>query len=171
MRKITKLTAMGLLGVSLLGATAFAADAVKRPAEIYSGLQGITVEEAYEERGTDKTFGQLAEEAGKLDEFEAQMLENKKTIVEQRVVEGTLNREQADELLKTIANHECAGPGEQRLGREYGIGFGRGTNEEGMGHGNGEGLHLQDGSGLHKDIDHEGGYGRGFGRGHGRNVR
>ncbi len=164
MRKITKLTAMGLLGVSLLGATAFAADAVKRPAEIYSGLQGVTVEEAYEERGTDKTFGQLAEEAGNLDEFEAQMLESRKAIIEERVAEGTMTRERADELLQAIEDHECAGPGEQRLGREYGIGFGKGTNGRGMGYGNGEGLHLQGGSGFHGNADQERGYGRGYGR-------
>jgi len=162
MKRLTMLLVMGLVVISLVGTTVFAAEVIKTPAEVYSDLSGVSVNEAYEQRGSDKTFGQLAEEIDKYDEFREEMLNNKKAIIAERVKKGQITQEQADELLSAIEEHLCTTPGEQRLGREYGIGFGRGMNGQGSGY-EGQmrrGLRLQDGSGVGRNAD----YVRGFGR-------
>lgn len=119
------------------GVVAFA-DSISSPAEIYSSLSGKTVEEAYELKGNDKTFGQLAEDAGFFDKFQAAMLKAKKQIIADKVEKNELTQEKADKLLK-LMEENCDGSGTQRLGQKYGVGFGRGKGA-GMGQGQGKGL-------------------------------
>jgi len=101
-------------GLLLIGATGVLAATWKSPAEIYAELKGITVDEAYKERiETRSSFGRLAAEAGILDEFQANMLENRKEVIEQRVKEGLLTQEQADDLIEKLEDNQvwCDGTG------------------------------------------------------------
>jgi len=147
---IAAVTVVGMLGAS---GAAYAAT-VKTPAEIASELTGKTVEDLYKERASGKTYGTIAKDAGKLEEFKAQMLEQKKAILDQRVKDGKLTQEQADEIYNAIENNQanCDGTGSAAIGRKYGAGFGLGS---GMGNGQGAGR----GAGMRN------GYGMGAGRG------
>lgn len=147
-----KKIAFGLLiaGVVSTSALAYAAT---RPVDVVSKLTGKTVETLYQERAQGKTYGTIAKEAGKLEEFKNEMLKNKKEILDQRVKEGKLTQAEADKILNSIKNNmaNCDGTGSQRLGQKYGVGFGNG---QGRGMGNGAGL----GQGMR----------RGFGSGYNR---
>jgi hypothetical protein len=124
-------------GLLLVGATTAFAGTFKTPAEIFAELKGVTVEEAYASRASGSTYGQLADEAGVLDEFRADMLENRKAIIQERVANGELTQEQADAI---IANMEanaayCDGTGaggRGMMGQGYGMfGNGRGAGARG----------------------------------------
>lgn len=131
--------------VVVLGTTGavFAATA-KTPAEIAAGLTGKTVEAVTAERAAGKTYGTIAKDAGKLDEFKAQMLEQKKIILDQRVKDGIITQQQADELYSAIKTRMafCDGTG---TGSGMGMGRGRGM---GMGAGMGRGAGMRSGGGL-----------------------
>lgn len=147
MKKVISIALVSVLLIAL-GGVAFAST-FDTPAEIYAGLTGKTVEEVYEERGTDMTFGQLADENELLEEFRALSLESKKAILDERVKDGTITQEEADEILRAMEEDCTLEPGTRRLGQEYGLGFG----------GNGSGCQ---GQGVER------GQGRGVGRGQGR---
>lgn len=136
-------TVVGLFGAA---GAAYAATA-KTPAEITAELTGKTVTELYNERSTGKTYGTIANEAGKLSEFKTQMLEQKKIILDQRVNEGRLTQEQADNIYSAMQNRQtnCDGTG-NGMGQNCGAGFGQG-NGMGNGIGNGNGTGVCDGSG------------------------
>ncbi|WP_427338443.1 DUF2680 domain-containing protein [Caloranaerobacter sp. DY30410] len=145
MKKVLSLVLVGVFVLSI-GAFAFA-DTFSSPAEIYANLTGKTTDEAYALRNsTSKTYGQLAEDAGLLDEFRDANLEVKKAILEDRVKNGIITQEQADEILAAIENSNCTVPGENRIGQNYGVGFGKGFNGNGIGMGRGNGMQLRDGS-------------------------
>lgn len=133
-----------ILVVGAMTVTAFAA-AYQTPAEIVAGLTGKTVESVTSERAdADKTYGQIAADAGKLDEFKAAMLDNKKAILDERVKNGTLTQAQADAILVQIEERmeNCDGTGSGRANGTCGAGFGlgRGNNgSAGMGVGGGMG--------------------------------
>lgn len=149
-------TVVGMLGVA---GAAFAATAMT-PAEVVSGLTGKTVEDLYKERSAGKTYGTIANEAGKLEEFKAQMLEQKKTVLDQRVKDGRLTQEQADQIYNSIKNNQatCDGTGSAGIGKKYGAGFGQGSGM-GLGQGAGRGAGMRNG----------GGFGQGMGAGRGMN--
>lgn len=134
----------------MLGAsgTAFAATAMT-PAEIVSGLTGESVEELYKERSAGKTYGTIANEAGKLEEFKAQILEQKKAVLDQRVRDGRLTQEQADKIYNSIKNNQatCDGTGSAGIGKKYGAGFGQGSGM-GLGQGTGNGAGMRNGGGF-----------------------
>lgn len=150
MKKLITLFLVTIIIVTV-GAVAMA-DGFKTPSEIFADLKGITVEEAYELRGNDKTFGALAKEEGVLDEFVEANVESKNVIIEERVKEGQLSREQANELIKAL--EDCDGSGEKMLGQKYGVGFGNG-NGSGRGKGNGRGYRRGNGNGnrWHNDSN------------------
>lgn len=138
-------TVVGIMGAA---GAAYAATA-KNPAEITAGLTGKTVEDLYQERSAGKTYGTIANEAGKLDEFKTQMLEQKKAILDQRVKDGKLTQAQADEIYNAIKNNQvnCDATGSAGIGRKYGAGFGQGS---GMGNaqGTGRGAGMRNGGGM-----------------------
>ncbi|WHH60683.1 DUF2680 domain-containing protein [Petroclostridium sp. X23] len=152
-----KFLAMVLAGGILAAGAAYAAETVfQRPVDVLSDATGQTVEDLYEERSTGKTYGQIADENGVLDQFKDSMLEQKKAIVEQRVEEGTITREQADAFLKAMEERiaTCDGTGiGGGLGRQSGMGFGRGSAG-----GRGQGRGFGGGCGF------GGGFGAGFGQ-------
>ncbi len=115
--------------VFIIGAAGkvYAAD-IKTPAEIVAALTEKSVTDVNQERAEGKTYGAIAWEAGKLDEFKTQMLEQNKAVLEQRVKNGEITQEQADSIYNTIKNNQanCIADGSSMLGGKYGMGFGRG---------------------------------------------
>ncbi len=141
-RWVITITAMSILGsVGIV----YAATA-QTPVEIISGLTGQTVEDLIEIRAEGKTYGTIADEAGRLEEFQGQILEQKKLILDQRVKEGRLSQEQADEIYESIQDRQafCNGSGEG-IGRQAGAGFGNGN---GLGLGQGFGMRNGGGQGF-----------------------
>lgn len=139
---IAVIAAVGILGTA---SVAYAA-AAKTPAEIAAALTGKTVEDLNKERAAGKTYGAIVNDAGKLEEFKAQMLEQKKAILDQKVKDGTLTQAQADEIYNKIKNNQasCDGTGNAMIGRKSGDRFGQGCGSgafQGMGGGRmGKGL-------------------------------
>ncbi len=129
MTKMKKIAMIGavLLIISSVSVTAYAASDYKSPAEAAAGITGKTIEEVTGERQNNgKTYGEIANEAGKLDEFRNQMLEMKKSTLAQKVADGKLTQERADEILKAIEEHSanCDGSEQARMGLNQGAGFG-----------------------------------------------
>jgi len=145
---------MAAIGLIATGTTVYAATAAT-PAEIVSSLTGKTVEAVIAERAEGSTYGTIADDAGKLEEFKTQMLEAKKAWLAERVKAGTLTQERADEILKAIESNQatCDGTGGGRIGMGMGAGFGQGAGQCGMGQGLGRG------------------FGQGLGNGFGRNAQ
>ena len=122
MKNLRNIIAAGALTLAMgvTSITVFAAAKYDSPQEALSGITGKTVEEITEERYEEgKTFGEIAAEAGKLDEFKEEMFEQKKEVIEERVTEGSLSRERADEILYNIENNQenCNGSGFGGRGR------------------------------------------------------
>ncbi len=143
MTKIKKIIALGaaVLTVGTTSITAFAASTYKTPAEAAAGITGKTVEEVIAEKTESGiTYGTIAKEAGKLEEFKQEIIEIKKYVIEKKVAEGTLTQEKADEILKAIEENQanCDGTGSAKIGQKYGAGFGK-DSERGMKNGGGQG--------------------------------
>ena len=143
MKKLITLSVVSVMVLSMAG-LAFA-DSFKSPAQTYADLAKVSVEEAYELRGTEKTFGQLASENDLLDDFRKANLESKKSILADMVTNGEMTQEQADEIIKAMEENDCLTPGENRVGQKFGAGFGRALN--GQGQGAGQGLRRGNGQG------------------------
>lgn len=159
--KLSKIILTVTLALGVTSVAAFAASAYGTPAEAAAGLTGRTVESVTEERAeTGKTYGTIANEAGKLDEFKAEMLEMKKALLEKKVADGVLTQEKADEILAALEENlaSCDGSGSGSCGLRSGLGFGQNGMGQGLGRGNGQGK----GQGM--------GIGRGQGRGQGRGI-
>jgi len=136
MKKFKKFAVIGLaaLVVSAMSVTALAAS-YGTPAEVVAGLTGKSVDSVIEERNdSGKTYGTIANDAGKLDEFKSQMLEQKKELLKEKVAAGTITQERADALIKAMEQNQanCDGTGSERIGQKKGAGFGGGM-------GNGQG--------------------------------
>lgn len=164
MTNLKKIAVLGavVLTVVTTSITAFAASSTfGTPAEIAAKVTGRTVEQVTEEKFQNGiTYGGVAKNYDSLEEFQAAMLENKKAILEQRVSEGTMTQEIADEIIAAIEENQvtCDGTGQSRIGQQYGAGFG---GMMGNGQGRGIGLGCQ---GLGAN-----GQGRAFGRDQGAN--
>lgn len=133
--KVTVITA-AILVLGTAG-TALAAS-YKTPAEILSELTGKTTDEVTSERASGKTYGTIANDAGQLDEFKSQMLEQKKAYLDQQVKDGTLTQERADEIYNAMkeAQLTCDGTGNGSQGAGCGAGSGTGNGAGGCGMGN-----------------------------------
>lgn len=153
MKKRSLLVLAALVVAIAVPVVAFAAE-LTTPAELVAKLTGKSVQEIQEQHTANKTYGQIAQENGVLEQFEDEMLELKKAIIDQRVKDGVLNQERGEELKRIFAEKKsaCNGtPGENRqeLGKKNGggLGFGRGLDGEmGQGRGKGEGLGRGQGS-------------------------
>lgn len=165
MRKM-KLMVIGaaiIASVALVPVSVFAASDYTTPAEAVAGLTGRTVQSVIDERkDTGKTYGKIADEAGKLEEFKKESLEMRKDSLAQQVKDGKITQERADEIIKAITENQqtCDGSGSAAIGRNSGAGFGCGG--QGCGNGNGQGRGAGNGSGR--------GAGNGMGRGNGNGV-
>ena len=145
-KKLALILSVVLL-VGAVSATAMAATGYKTPADIVAGLTGRTVDSVTEEKTESaKTYGTIANEAGVLDEFKSQMLEQKKAILEEKVAAGTITQERADAIIKAMEENQanCDGTGSGMgsgsgacTGMGSGMGFGGGRNGKGQGCGAG----------------------------------
>ena len=137
MNNFKKLLIAGALtiAVSTTGITAFAVSAYKTPAEAVAGVTGKTVSDVITQREeTGKTYGTIASEAGKLDEFKTARLEIMNDNVDARVTSGTLTQEQADEIYNNMKENQanCDGTGNLAGNQNKGNGLGK----SGQGNGN-----------------------------------
>ncbi len=136
--------------IAVLGAASAAyAATTKTPAEIAAGLTGKSEETLVQERAAGQTYGAIATDAGKLEEFKTQMLEQKKIILDQRVADGKLTQERADAIYNNMKSNQadCDGTGNAGMGKNAGLGLGQG-NGMGNGQGTGAGAGNCDGSGA-----------------------
>ncbi|WMJ23728.1 hypothetical protein RBG61_03440 [Paludicola sp. MB14-C6] len=147
MTKMKKLVSIGavVLMVSAFSTTAMAASNYKTPAEAAAGVTGKTVEEVTQiKQDTDKTYGTIAKDAGKLEEFKTEMFDMKKDFLATKVADGTITQEKADEIINEIKENQanCDGTGSKGIMRKYGLGFGK---SNGQGKGNGQGMRMGNG--------------------------
>lgn len=136
MTKFKKAILIGaiVLGVGATSSTVFAASIYNNPAEALAGITGKTVDSVLTERyETGKSFGAIADEAGKLDEYQKELLEMKKDVLTQRVESGDLTQEEADRIITAVEENQvyCNGDGYGRgrggmMGYGYGGMMGRG---------------------------------------------
>lgn len=146
MTKTKKLLSIGavIIAMGVTSISVFAASGYSTPAEALAGLTGKTVQEVIQQRQeTGKSYGVIADEAGKLEEFKEENLQIKKDILDKRVAAGTLTQAEADEILKAIEANQaiCDGTGSAKIGQKYGAGFGNGNGmRNGFGQGLGRGL-------------------------------
>lgn len=140
---IAAATIAGVLGVT---GAAYAVGATT-PAGIVSTLTGKSLEQVTAERAAGKTYGTIASEAGKLDEFKAETLELRKGNLDQSVKDGNLTQAQADAAYNTMKANQaiCDGTGSARMGLGNGTGQGMGM---GAGRGNGGGRGMNAGCRL-----------------------
>ena len=131
---ILSATIVGILGVS---GTALASVAFTPAADIVADLTGKSVSDVNLEKTTSgKTYGTLANEAGMLEDFQVRMLEQKKNLLDQRVKDGQLTAQQAEEIYTAIQNNQatCDGTGSAQLGKSNGLRMGQGNGKgNGMG--------------------------------------
>lgn len=108
--------------LSVTSVTAFAAASYSTPAEAAAGITG-------------KSYGAIANEAGKLEEFKAEMLEMKKARISALTADGKITQEQANTILQMLESRQavCNGTGNNQggCGAACGMGFGRGQNGRG----------------------------------------
>lgn len=120
------------IALSAATMTSFAAAAYKTPAEAVSGITGKTTDEVTAERRSGKTYGSMAAEAGKLDEFQQAVADIHEDRLNQAVADGTLTQEQADAQLAAIRERQAICDGNDTgAGTGYGAG---GCNGTGMGY-------------------------------------
>ena len=164
MKNLRKVVTASLLvaAMGVTSVTVFAASKYGSPAEAAAALTGKSVEEVLQIRQEEnKTLGTQVDEVGKLDEFQLEILEQKKEILQERVADGRLTQEQADEILANIETNQatCDGTGLGQ-GMMNGTGFGYG-NCNGRGNGSGQGMMNGYGQGMMN------GYGQGMMNGFG----
>lgn len=147
MIKFKKVLVLGAMAMAL-GATSVTAYAVSNynsPAEAVAGLTGRTIDSVIEERTeTGKKYGTIANEAGKLTEFKAEVLEMKKDKLNEKVQAGEMSQEEADKIITTLEQNQenCDGTGTTKMGQKLGLGFksmngnGQGKGGQGRGQGN-----------------------------------
>ncbi|MDD2574071.1 MAG: DUF2680 domain-containing protein [Bacillota bacterium] len=144
MNRFARVAVLAIAAVVLTTAGVALAAELKSPVEILSALSGQPVEDLQNQRQEGKPYGAIAEDYDKQEEFRQQMLEQKKAVLEKRVEEGYLTREQADEIEERLGAF-CNGEGGrgfcgQGLGAGFGMGYGGDRNGQGRGLGRGRGM-------------------------------
>lgn len=120
MKRWQKVLITGLLSLGV-ATTAFATSNYTNPAQIVAALTNRSVDSVVDERyQTGKTFGMIADEAGKLAEFKQEMLELKKDELAKCVQEGSMSQERANQIIERIKERQeyCDGEGYHR-GHRY----------------------------------------------------
>lgn len=152
MMNLKKILAVGTIVsiIGVTGVTAFASE-YKTRADIVSDLTGKSVESVIEEKQSKGvSYGKIADEAGKLQEFKTAVMELNEEKIKAMVEDGTITQEKADEALEAIKNQQaqCDGTGSKKLGQSLGLRLGGNNgNANGQRQGNRNGL----GNGLNKE--------------------
>ncbi|SHJ49050.1 Protein of unknown function [Hathewaya proteolytica DSM 3090] len=157
MKNLKKIIAMGavVLTVGVTSITALAVSSYKTPAEAVAGITGRSVDQVIAERkDKNKTYGTMASEAGKLEEFKKEMLEIKKANLAEKVAKGSLTQEKADEIIAAIEKNQenCDGTGKAKIGKNMGAKFGNNKQGNGQCDGNGNGNGMKNGNGKGKGL-------------------
>ena len=170
------------LVLAAMPVAAFAA--AQTPAEAAASVTGQTLEAVIaQKQESGRTYGAIAADAGKLEEFKAQVRQLRLDRVKALVEQGTWTQEQADEWIAAMEQRQaaCDGTGNgcgTGNGLRDGTGSGKGTGNglrDGTGCGNGNGLCDGTGAGAGQGVrgaNRGNGTGRGpgnGGRGLGRN--
>ena len=165
MKNVRNIVAAGVLTLAMgvTSMTVFAAAKYDSPQDALAGITGKSVEEIAEMKVENKTYGAIAAEAGKLDEFKAELFEQKKEALQERVTEGKIAQEDADALLERVQEHQalCDGEGNPGEGLMEGAGLQLGNGPK-DGNGNGEGLQSGEGNGNKERAGDGNGNGKGF---------
>ncbi|HCT64996.1 MAG TPA: hypothetical protein DIC60_07030 [Lachnospiraceae bacterium] len=117
--------------ITALGATGYTT-----PADALAKITGRTVESIVAEKNeTGKTYGEIAVEAHKLNEFKLENLEGKKQALYKQVEVGIITQEKADAIIKELENNQanCDGTQSSSIGKMSGARFG--SNGTGLGTG------------------------------------
>ena len=142
--------------------TTFAASAYTTPAKAVAGITGRTTDSVIAERmESGKTYGTIAAEVGKLDEFKTEMLKMKKDNLAKQVEAGTITQEKADAILEAIDKNQavCDGTGSSKISQGFGArlgsngsgqGFSGANRGAGMGRGQGGGRIMNNGMCAYK---------------------
>jgi len=141
MKRTKKLMGFAVIVLVLAAVTvsAYAAPRYNSPAQAVAGMTTRSVEDVVaEKQEKNTTYGSMAKAAGILDEFKVRMLETKKSIIAERVADGTLTQDQADAITKAFEERQsaCNGTGSGQVGKQYGACFGKGSGLR-LGSGNG----------------------------------
>ena len=168
MTNIKKMITVGTLALAICATslTALAASNYQSPAEALAGITGRTVESVVAEKvESGKTFVMIANDAGKLREYQSEVSEMRKDKLNAQVAAGSMTQEKADAIIQSLEENQaiCDGTGNGKIGKSfgarfgsYGTGLGTGGANCGTGIGRGQGgggcrmgtggLGLQDGS-------------------------
>lgn len=138
MKNAKKLFAGAIVCLALVATsvTAFAASNYSTPAEAVAGITGRTTDSVISEKmESDKTYGEIAAEAGKLDEFKSEILLIKKERLAAQVADGTITQEKAGEIIKALEEKQavCDGTGSAKTGQNMGARFGSNGKGQGLG--------------------------------------
>ena len=158
MKKARNIVAAGALTIAMgvTSITVFAAAKYDSPQEALAGMTGKTTEQIVEKKAMEnKSYGAIAAEEGKLEEFKVEIMERKREVIQERVAEGILEQEDADAILERIQERQetCIGEGNVGEGMMKGLGtrLGNGPqNGEGKGAKVGSGIRNGNGSGRNK---------------------
>lgn len=142
---------MLVLVLSATSVTAFAA-VYKTPAEAAAGITGKAQEAVVAERQSGKSYGSIASEAGKLEEFQRAMLDIFRERLDARVANGTMTQAEADAALAAMKERQatCDGTGTGNGAglKGSGCGLGRSADDRGLNKGAGMGRGSGRGMGL-----------------------
>lgn len=139
-------TLLVVLLTAAMSVSAFAAT-YSTPADACADVTGKTLEQVIALRQDGKTYGTIASEAGKLEEFKDAVYEIKEDRLKELVKNGTITQAEADEVLAIIKERQAVCDGSGNGGGGLGLGIGGGYGNGGTGRGMGAGgMRLQDGS-------------------------
>lgn len=136
------LVAMALTTTSI---TASAAPSYSSPAKAVADITGQSLEKVTAQWEDGKSYGMIADEAGKLEEFHEALLDMKKDGLNSLVKKGSITQKQADATLKALEDRQtlCDGTG---ICAGSGCGYGRAQgNGQGRGYGQGRGNGMRNG--------------------------
>lgn len=127
----------GILTTGFISASALVRPKTK--AELLSELTGKSVQKIEGERLTSKTYGQVASDNDVLDEFQAKRIENHKQFLQEKVANGSVTQEQADQIISQMKQNQanCDGSGNgihhkveshhNNTGTHHGMGYYKGN--------------------------------------------
>lgn len=172
MKNFRKVMTVGAIvfAIGVTSVAGFAASIYKTPAEAVAGLTEQTVESVIAERQvSNKSYGTIAAEAGKLDEFKKEIIEIKKANLKTQVEAGKLTQEKADTIIKAIEENQvnCDGTGTEKIGQKEGLRFGSNGLGQGLGNGAKDGQRKGQAEGQGQRQGQRQGKGQAEGRGQG----